>query len=178
MKQYGRRKNLEITGIPDNVENQNLGEKVIEILDKTDVNVSSKDIEACHQIGKSKNSSKMTIVRLVHRKHAKKALVNRKGLKNIDRTSIGLDKSHRIFINKNLTPANNKIEFHWRELKRNDRVGKIYSRGGIVQIVSKDIENGKRIKIIHMNTLHDKFPDFDFGEDAREDHNDSLQSSY
>ena len=47
-----------------------------------------------------------------------------------------------------------------------------------MQIVSKDIENGKRIKIIHMNTLHDKFPDFDFGEDAREDHNDSLQSSY
>ena len=29
-----------------------------------------------------------------------------------------------------------------------------------------------------MNTLHGRFPDFDFGEDAREDHNDSLQSSY
>ena len=29
-----------------------------------------------------------------------------------------------------------------------------------------------------MNTLHDRFPDFDFGEDAPEDHNDSLQSSY
>ena len=108
----------------------------------------------------------------------KKALVNRKSLKNIDRTSIGLEKSHRIFINKNLTPTNNKVAFHCRELKRNGRVGKTYSRGGIVQIVSKDIENGKRIKIIHMNTLHDKFPDFDFGEDAREDHNHSLQSSY
>ena len=178
MKQYGRRKNLEITGIPDNVDNQNLGEKVIEILDKTDVNVSSKDIEACHQIGKSKNSSKMTIVRLVHRKHAKKALANRKGLKNIDRTSIGLEKSHRIFINENLASTNNKIAFHCRELKGNGRISKTYSRGGVVQIVSKDIENGKRIKIIHMNTLHDKFPDFDFGEDAREDHNDSLQSSY
>ena len=31
---------------------------------------------------------------------------------------------------------------------------------------------------MNMNTLHDRFPDFDFGEDAREDHNDSLQSSY
>ena len=29
-----------------------------------------------------------------------------------------------------------------------------------------------------MNTLHDRFPDFDFGEDARDDHNDPLQSSY
>ena len=73
LKQYGRRKNLEITGIPDDVDNQNLGEKVIEILDKTDINVSSKDIESCHQIGKSKNSSKTTIVRLVNRKHGKKS---------------------------------------------------------------------------------------------------------
>ena len=31
---------------------------------------------------------------------------------------------------------------------------------------------------MNMNTLHDRFPDFDFGKDAREDHNDSLQSSY
>ena len=108
----------------------------------------------------------------------KKALVNRKSLKNIDRTSIGLEKSHRLFINKNLTPTNHKIAFHFRELKRNGRVDKTYSRGGIVQIVSKNIENGKRIKIIHMNTLHDKFPDFEFGEDAREGHNHSLQSSY
>ena len=29
-----------------------------------------------------------------------------------------------------------------------------------------------------MKMLHDRSPDFDFGEDAREDHNDSLQSSY
>ena len=44
-----------------------------------------------------------------------------------------------------------------------------------MQIVSKDIENGKKIKVMHMNTLRDRFPDFDFGEDAREDYNDSLQ---
>ena len=28
-----------------------------------------------------------------------------------------------------------------------------------------------------MNTLHDRFPDSDFGEDAREDHNNSFQSN-
>ena len=46
-----------------------------------------------------------------------------------------------------------------------------------MQITSKDIENGKKVKVIHMNTLCDRFPDFDFGEDGRDDHNDSLQSS-
>ena len=48
LEQYGRRNNLEITGIPDDVDGQNLEEKVIEFLDK---------IEACHRMGKSKNSS-------------------------------------------------------------------------------------------------------------------------
>ena len=48
LEQYGRRNNLEITGIPDDVFDQNLEKKVIEILDKIDVNVYRKDMEACH----------------------------------------------------------------------------------------------------------------------------------
>ena len=45
---------------------------------------------------------------------------------------------------------------------------------GIVQIFNKDIKNGKKIKVTNMNTLDDRFQDFDFEEDAQEDHNDSL----
>ena len=162
LEQYGQTNNLEIHGIPDDVFDQNLEEKVIEILDKIDVNVYRKDIEACHLIGKSKNSSKTTTVQFINRKHTKEALVDRKGLKNIYRTSIGLEKSHGIFINENLTPTINKIAFHYREPTCNGRIDKIYSRDGIAQIVSKDIENEKKIKITHMNRLHDRFPDFDF----------------
>ena len=58
LEQHGRRNNLEITGIPDDVDDQKLEEKVIEILDKINVNVSSKDVEACHRIGKSKTPQK------------------------------------------------------------------------------------------------------------------------
>ena len=95
--------------LKSNLEDQNLQEKVIESLDKIDVNVSSQDIEPCHRIGKSKNFSKTTMVRFVNRKHAEKALFNRKGLKNIDRTSTGLEKLHSIFINENLTPTNTRL---------------------------------------------------------------------
>ena len=59
---------------PDDIDDQNLEEKVIEILDNTDINVLSKDIEACHPIGKLKNYSKTTIVGFVNGKHAKKPL--------------------------------------------------------------------------------------------------------
>ena len=48
LEQYGRRNNLEITGVSDNVEDEKLEEKVIEILQKIELNVSTKDIEACH----------------------------------------------------------------------------------------------------------------------------------
>ena len=45
LEQYGRRNNLEITGISNEIEDVDLEGKVIEILDKIEVNVSSKDIE-------------------------------------------------------------------------------------------------------------------------------------
>ena len=81
-------------------------------------------------------------------------------------------------MNEKLTPTNNKIAFHCRELKRNGRIDKVYSRDSIVHIVSKDIENAKEIKIVHMNTLHDRFPDFDFGEDGQATNNFKMVIYY
>ena len=58
LEQYGRRNNLEIAGISDDVSDENLEAKVIEVLNEIQVDVSRSDIEPCHRIGKSKNSSK------------------------------------------------------------------------------------------------------------------------
>ena len=58
LEQYGQRNNLEITGISDDISDENLEGKVIEVLNEIRVDVSRSDIEACHRIGKSKNSSK------------------------------------------------------------------------------------------------------------------------
>ena len=46
LEQYGRRNNIQITGIPNNVPDQNLEEKVVDILNEISVDVSPKDIEA------------------------------------------------------------------------------------------------------------------------------------
>ena len=178
-EQYGRRNNLKMTGIPDDVEDEDLEEKVIKILDKIEVNVTSKDIEACHRVGKSRNNSTKTIIHFVNRKFAKKALVNRKSLRNIDKSSIGLSNSSDIFINENLTPTNSKLAFHCRKLKREGFVDINFSRDGVVCITSKNVQNGKTIKVLHFNTLVDLFPNFDFGEvNPCDDHNASVQSSY
>ena len=57
LEQYGRN-NLEITGIPDDVSEENLEENIIQGLSELRVNVSSSEIEARHRIAKSRNSSK------------------------------------------------------------------------------------------------------------------------
>ena len=85
---------------------------------------------------------------------------------------------HSIFVNETLTLRYRKIEFHCPELKRNGGIDKTYSRDGIVQNVCKKNENRENIKIMHMNTLCDRFPDLDSGKDAGADHSNSLQSSY
>ena len=82
MEQYGRRNNIEITGIPESVENEKLEETVVEVLNKINLNVSNNNIEACQRLGKQKNKPRKTIIRFVNRKFAKKALLNRKGLKH------------------------------------------------------------------------------------------------
>ena len=80
LKQYGRRNNIIISGIPDSVDNNQLEDSVTEILTDINVNVESNDIEACHRIGKkdSRIGSTKTIIRFVNKKHTKQALYNKK----------------------------------------------------------------------------------------------------
>ena len=137
LEQYGRRNNIEITGIPDSVPDQSLEEKVVDILNEITVNVSPKDIEACHRVGVSKNSSKKTIVRLINRKHAKKAFLSRKNLRK------STSPNCNVFINENLTVKNNQIAFLGRKLKRSGHLNKIYTRDGTVHISSPEITEEK-----------------------------------
>ena len=71
LEQYDRRNNIEVSGIPDSVGDNNLEEKVISVFANVGIDVKFNNIEACHRIGKSRNSSKKTIVRFTNRKFAK-----------------------------------------------------------------------------------------------------------
>ena len=104
-EQYGRRSNIEVSGIPDSVKDNCLEKKIISVFTSVGIDVKSYDIKGCHRIGKSQNSSKKTIVRFSNRKFAKQALYNMKKLKLIDKSALGLANDE--FINENLTPVNN-----------------------------------------------------------------------
>ena len=49
-KQYTRRINLEISGIPNNISDEALETKCIEILEAVDISVDNSEIEACHRL--------------------------------------------------------------------------------------------------------------------------------
>ena len=101
---------MEITGIPDSVPDQNLEEKVVDILNEISVDVSPKDIEARHRVGYQRKSSKKTIACFINRKHEKKALISRKILRKSS------SPNRNVFINENLTVKSNKIAFLSRKL--------------------------------------------------------------
>ena len=67
----------------------------MDISNEISVDVSPKDIEACHGVGVSKNSSKKT----------KKAVISRKNLRKSSLPNCN------VFFNENLTVKNNEIAF-------------------------------------------------------------------
>ena len=58
MEQYDRRNSIEITGIPDNIEDKNLEHSVIEIFKAADIQISHNDVEDCHRIRSPKVTQK------------------------------------------------------------------------------------------------------------------------
>ena len=49
--QYNIRNNLEIQGIPSNISDDLLEEKVIQIFEGIDLSITANDIEDCHRLG-------------------------------------------------------------------------------------------------------------------------------
>ena len=78
LDQCGRRNNIEISSIPDSAEQSSLEEKVASVFSNVGVDVTFKDTEACHQIGKAETIKKKTIVRFTNRKFDKEALYQEK----------------------------------------------------------------------------------------------------
>ena len=77
--QYHRRNNIEIHGIPNTVMDDQLENKVVEVLSKIDVQVESADIEACHRLpSRNSNHPKKTVVRFVNRKKNRKIFKRKK----------------------------------------------------------------------------------------------------
>ena len=152
--QYSHRNNVDISGIPQSVSDNQLQEKVVDLLKVIDVSITTNEIETCHRLGKKKKNA---IVRVFNRKHCLKALRNKKKLKSIDKNAIGIPNAN-LFISENLSPANSKLAFNCRKLRRDGETEKCYTINGIVHIV----KNNKLMKLYHLKDLQELFPEYVF----------------
>lgn len=163
--QYVRRNNIEIGGIPKNISDSDLEGKMIKLCNLFDKSLTSKDIEACHWLGKKQNR---VIMRFVNRKHCVKLLANRKKLidfdlnflkENIETNGEGNDKI-KVFFMENLCP---EYQFLWHKCNSLYKAGMIHSfwtYNGIVRYKERD--DSPPVKVYSLSSLTDYFPSFSF----------------
>ena len=109
--QYSRRNNIVIQGITQSVKIKDLEDKVVNFLDKVNVQVTKNDTETCHRL----DDNRKMILKFVNRKPLFEVLKNKIMVVVVDLNSTELDKNTS-FLSQNLSDYNNKIAFHWYKL--------------------------------------------------------------
>ena len=94
-EQYSRCECLEISGVPESVTDNDLKGKVLNLLEKIDVQVHPDYIEVCHWI--KSNVGPKKVIKMSRHKDADKIRRAKKKLKGLDLSSIGINSA--VFIN-------------------------------------------------------------------------------
>ena len=109
-------------GIPSDIGDDSLEDKVIEMLAEAHIVATKSDIEDCHRLVKNGN----TILRFVYRKFCNDILGKNFELrKNIDKSKLGFANDTKIYVSANVTHYNQRIAWMCRELKRAKTIHKI-----------------------------------------------------
>ena len=103
---------LEISGIPENIDNGELEGKVLTVLSKLDVSIDPANVEACHWL-KSHNKGKKAILKLFRRKDSDEIRRVRSKLKTTDLKPIGI--TTPVYINDSLCFYYKKL---WSKCKK------------------------------------------------------------
>ena len=144
--QYGRRENVEISGIPENISDEELEKTVIAILQKMGLKrIQSYGIVGCHQLGKrDRFGNRNTIIRFVNRKDAIWCFQNRKNLQLC--RELGF---RNLFLMENLCPAYRSIFDELNKRRSNGDIKKVWAYNVTVQFKYTDNPMEKSNKVFH-----------------------------
>lgn len=166
--QYGRRNNVEISGIPNHVGDENLETKVKEILEKIDIKIKKNDIEACHRLPPTrKNNNKKTIIRFVNRKKVENILKNKKKLSEVDMNELGFSEGTKLYASENLNKYFQDLAWRCRSLKREGLIYNFKYQNEAFFITIKENSNEK-LKVTEKEELFYYFYDFFFPDGPEE----------
>ena len=116
-QQRSRRNNSEISGISNNISDNDLENKCVEILNNiVQVRINPNEIDACHRL-QSKGHTKPVIIRMRSRKRTLEIKENKSKLSEIDYAQYDLPAHTKLYINDNLSPFFKNIAYYCHVLK-------------------------------------------------------------
>ena len=150
LDQYGRRENIEIVGIPNEVMDRDLEKEVLKILRAIGLNhIQHFSIVGCHRVGsKDRYGRRNTIVRFLNRKDAIQCLKSKRNLYKCQ--SIGYND---LYVVENLCPAFKSIYEQLKQLKVEGHIKQVWSYNGIINYKRSDDEQEKTVKIFNENDV-------------------------
>ena len=157
--------NLEISWIPNNISDEVLETKCIEILEAVDISVDNSEIEACHRLPtnwRKKNKPKTVIVKFTNRKFVEAACSknNREKLKSCNKIELGFAENTELFFNENLSTYFQHLSWMCRVLKRKKLITGSWFHGG--KLYYKVSDTSKPVRVMHSSELIYDFPDIVF----------------
>jgi len=161
LEQYSRRECLEIRGVPDEIEHQNLIAFLIPLFERLNVYITNEnEIQACHRL---KNKSDV-IIKFSNRYQRNGILTNRKMLKDIsgeDKEDLGLNPNGDVFINESLSPYNRKLTGIATILKKRGKLFSFWTVNGTIRFVFH--ENDEEFyTVTHERDFYDNFREINF----------------
>ena len=145
---YNCRNCVEISGIPDTTNDDNLEGTIIEACKDINIDVSETDIEACHRLPvrrNATNASKRVIVKFVNRKHAESILTKKFTLSSTDFSRLNIN--NKVYVNPPLCPYYRYLRGRCKDLQRREMIHHVFCLGSVVAI--KLLDQSLLLKIYH-----------------------------
>ena len=153
--QYSRRECLELVGIPQSVQDDDLEKAVTKIVNKVGINITERNMQAVQRIRKEGR----TIIKFSNKKDCQALLKVKCDLNNLTMKDFGFEENNKIYVNESLCPYYRVL---WAKSKRLHHLQKIFSfyvSNDSIKIKIK--ENDKGIKITHTANFEKYFPGSD-----------------
>ena len=153
-EQCSRRNKIELSGIPNDIPEDNLEKVVIDICHDSGLEIEPKDIEGCHHLPVSRysrDSNKRVIVKFVNRKHPEAFLRNKKSISSKDFSH--LNGHGKVFFSVSLFPYYRYICGKCKGLQRRGKIYKVFCLGCTTGVKVTKFSGAR--KIFHERDIFD-----------------------
>ena len=149
-QQYSRRETIELVGLPENLNGDELEAKVVEVFDQAGVHVEKRDFHAIHRL--KKNS--VVIAKCVNRRDAIAILRAKKSLRDANedvRKKLGVPTGSKLYVNESLCPEYRRLLGICNALHKKNKLASFYTINGSIKVTKN--ADGEKIVIGHMDDL-------------------------